>query len=502
MKEKTIIIIGGGIAGLAAGCYAQMNGYRTQIFELHDLPGGLCTAWQRKDYLFDGCIHYLFGSATGQPFYQLWQELGAVKNRPMINHTEFMQVISPEKQRLIAYCDPNQLEAHLKELSPGDARVIEDLADGIRKFTRFDMSAMSAKPRSLMNLNDWRLLGQKMMPFLSPLLRWGMESAASFSKRFRDPFLRRAFPHLFGWPEIPMMAAASLLASMHIGNASFPAGGSLDFAQAIERRYVALGGVIHYKSPVEKILVENGHAVGIRLYNDEIYRADHIISAADGHATLFDMLGEEYVNRKMTKLYDGHIPTYSMALISLGVNRDLSAEPHWATYLLDEPLLIIGEERHEIGVKHYCFDPSLAPAGKSVVEVMLRTNYAYWQRIYGHKFYDTEQSQVSDILIDFLEKLYPGISRQVEVVDEATPLSYERYTGNWQGSTTGWLLTDKTATLMLMGIQKTLPKVKNFYLAGQWVEPGGSVPLVAQSGRNAVQMICDADQKTFITTTV
>jgi phytoene dehydrogenase-like protein len=39
-----IIIIGAGIAGLAAGCYAQMNGYQTSIFEMHSLPGGLCTA--------------------------------------------------------------------------------------------------------------------------------------------------------------------------------------------------------------------------------------------------------------------------------------------------------------------------------------------------------------------------------------------------------------------------------------------------------------------------
>ena len=65
MLEKSIIIIGGGIAGLAAGCYAQMNGYRTQIFELHFLPGGLCTAWERGPYVFDGCIHYLFGSGPG-----------------------------------------------------------------------------------------------------------------------------------------------------------------------------------------------------------------------------------------------------------------------------------------------------------------------------------------------------------------------------------------------------------------------------------------------------
>ncbi|MDX1613178.1 MAG: NAD(P)-binding protein [Candidatus Promineifilaceae bacterium] len=44
MHDKSIIIIGAGIAGLAAGCYGQMNGFETQIFEMRDLPGGLCTA--------------------------------------------------------------------------------------------------------------------------------------------------------------------------------------------------------------------------------------------------------------------------------------------------------------------------------------------------------------------------------------------------------------------------------------------------------------------------
>ncbi|MBN1978051.1 MAG: NAD(P)-binding protein, partial [Anaerolineae bacterium] len=41
--NKSIIIIGAGIAGLSAGCYGRMNDYQTQIFELHDKPGGLCT---------------------------------------------------------------------------------------------------------------------------------------------------------------------------------------------------------------------------------------------------------------------------------------------------------------------------------------------------------------------------------------------------------------------------------------------------------------------------
>jgi 2-polyprenyl-6-methoxyphenol hydroxylase-like FAD-dependent oxidoreductase len=38
--EKSMLIIGAGIAGLSAGCYGQMNGYKTQLFEMHDKPGG------------------------------------------------------------------------------------------------------------------------------------------------------------------------------------------------------------------------------------------------------------------------------------------------------------------------------------------------------------------------------------------------------------------------------------------------------------------------------
>ena len=87
--NKSIIIIGAGVAGLAAGCYAQMNGFRSKIFELHDLPGGLCTAWERKGYVFDGCIHYLFGSGEGQPFNVMWRELGAVQDRDFVHHQEY-----------------------------------------------------------------------------------------------------------------------------------------------------------------------------------------------------------------------------------------------------------------------------------------------------------------------------------------------------------------------------------------------------------------------------
>ena len=491
--EKSIIIIGGGIAGLAAGCYGQMNGYRTQIFEMHHLPGGLCTAWERKGYTFDGCIHYLLGSGEGQPFNQMWHELGVVPGRRFVDHDELMRVVGPDGQTLVGFVNPEALQAHLMQISPADARRIRTLTESIGLFTRFDMSQQQIKPRALMDAEDWRDFGVKMMPFMGALARWARLSVQEFAAGFKNDFLQRALPVVFGWPEIPMMAAIMLLAAMHSGNAGFPVGASLEFARAIEKRYLELGGEIHYRAQVERILVENGRAVGVKLYNDEEYRAEAIISAADGRSTLFEMLPQKYVPRKIKRLYDGHLPLYSQVQISRGVNRDLSAEPHWVTYLLDEPLVIMNEEISEIGVKHYCFDPSLAPAGKSCLIVMFRSRYGYWQRIYGRAMYDSEQSQVSDMVIGFLEKLYPGIGGQVEVIDEATPLSYERYTGNWQGSSVGWLLTKQTMQMNIRGMDKTLPGLENFYMAGQWVEPGGMVPVVAASGRNAIQLVCAKD---------
>lgn len=62
---KSIIIIGAGIGGLSTGVYGQINGYETQIFEMHSKPGGQCTSWKRNGYTFDPCIHHFFGCKSG-----------------------------------------------------------------------------------------------------------------------------------------------------------------------------------------------------------------------------------------------------------------------------------------------------------------------------------------------------------------------------------------------------------------------------------------------------
>jgi phytoene dehydrogenase-like protein len=53
MPNKSIIIIGTGLAGLSTGCFGQMNGYKTKIFEMQEKPGGVCVSWKRNGYTFD-----------------------------------------------------------------------------------------------------------------------------------------------------------------------------------------------------------------------------------------------------------------------------------------------------------------------------------------------------------------------------------------------------------------------------------------------------------------
>ena len=302
-----------------------------------------------------------------------------------------------------------------------------------------------------------------------------------------------------------MMAGLSLMASMYAKNAGVPVGASLDFARGIETRYLDLGGELFHKSQVEKILVDEeggrARAVGVRLYDDREFFADYVVSAADGRDTIFYMLDGKYASRASRRSYDGHLPLHSQIQVSLGLKRDMASEPHWVTHLLDKPIRIAGQERTALMVKNYCFDPSLAPPGRSAIVAMMPTRYDYWERIYGHRLYDTEQDQVADIVIDFLETVYPGLRKDIEMVDVATPLSYERYTGNWQGASSGWLLTKQTMLMMLLGVDKTLPGLHNFYMAGQWVEPGGMVPIVAMSGRNAIVAICHNDRRPFVTAT-
>ncbi len=432
-----------------------------------------------------------------------------MQGRTIVDHEEYARIEGKDGQVLVVYADIDRLEQHMLELAPEDKDVIEAFANGIRTMIHFPMPV--DKARELYGPMDGLKMMLKMRPYFPFLREWGKLTIQDFAQRFKNPFLRQVFPlavNLQNDPDFPMLGFLMSLAWMDQKVAGYPVGGSLAFAQAIERRYLASGGEIHYQSPVTKILVEadpsgrGDRAVGVRLADGSEHRSDIVISAADGHTTIFDMLDGKYINHKIQGYYDALPVSRPVIYIALGVARSFEEMPHQVTGLdfpLDEPVRIGDRERKRLCVQMYNFDPSLAPAGKTVMRVYFATDYAYWNRLrQDPERYEAEKEQIADQVVAALDRRFPGLAAQVEMRDVATPMTFERYTGNWQGTFLGWKITTKT---LRMRMSKTLPGLKNFYMAGQWVEPGGSVPTAAMSGRNVTQIICKGDKKEFVTST-
>ncbi|MDY6892763.1 MAG: NAD(P)/FAD-dependent oxidoreductase [Chloroflexota bacterium] len=493
---KSIIIIGAGMGGLAAGIYGQMNGYETQIFEMHARPGGQCTSWKRKGYTFDPCIHHFFGCKPGSSVYQMWQELGALP-RELVNIEDCTAISSPDGKMFIDYYDLERLKETLLKLSPADSKTIEQYIGSIKRFTNSKIDEV------IDNGSLWKMIAH--LPSMLSIRKWAKLNMRDFAEQFHDPFLRKAFALLvYSNSDAPLLFHLMRHSGGINGDIQWPVGGAAILAKSIEERYLALGGNVHYGSRVEKILVENDKAVGIKLVDGSEHRADIIISNADGRKTIFDMLDGKYINETVRGYCAPLSDETPFAVdVFLGINRPLSGEPSSLVLLLDQPVTIANQQHESIEAQLYGFDTSMAPAGKSTIKVELTASYAYWKKLYegDRENYKQEKQKVAEQVIDILESHFHGIKNQVEVIDVCTLMTWERY----MGGTQGWFnlpnrrfdfsmreeLSDKK-------FKTTLPGLSNFYFVGVWATTMGSLAHNASSGKTIIRRICKEEGRNFI----
>ena len=209
-------------------------------------------------------------------------------------------------------------------------------------------------------------------------------------------------------------------------------------ASTIEKRCIGLGGEVRYGSKVEKILVEGNRAVGIRLEDGSEHRADYVVSAADGHATIFDWLEGKYVDETIRGYYE-KLPLFpALVLVALGVNRRFGDVPVLVSSLhieLPEPLRLADCTLSSISLRIFNNDPTLAPEGHTTLLSMFPSDSAWWKDIrQDESRYRQVKAEVAERIIAALDRRFPGLGAQVEMRDVATPLTFERYTGNWKGS--------------------------------------------------------------------
>jgi len=337
--KKKVNIIGAGISGLAAGCYLQMNGYDTQIFEKHNIPGGLCTSWEKSGYVFDGCAHWILGSDKGSTFYKVWNELIDMRKLEWVNH-EIRMYIELQHNRdkygsnvFKFYTNLDKLQEYLIDLSPEDEPVIKEFIRPMRVIQKFDMPPIM-DPLPIIPSIIRGIKMNRYAEFLYWFLRlWG-QTNYTLAAKFKSPFLKESFEMLYDGEEVNLLVIYFPMASFDKKSAGYPLGGSLKFAEKFAEQYQALGGKIHYHTPVKKILVENDTAVGVLVRHDKVHMADITLSASDWYFTAFDLLEGKFVNKAMLDLKEGRSLEvfYSVLQFSFGINKDLSYLPHLVRY--------------------------------------------------------------------------------------------------------------------------------------------------------------------------
>ena len=488
---RKIVIIGAGIAGLCAAVYARRCGYQVEVLERHDTAGGLATSWRRADYTFETCLHWLLGSNPDSAMYSRWREVFDIGKLTFVNPEEFVRLKNEHGECLSIYTDLDRLELELLEKARQDAPEISRFVSAACRLAGLELSdPTEAWPRSWLTI-------LRSLPYLPLLRRWSNISCEDYGKKFTHPLLRGFFGG-HEWAQMSALALFSSLAWMSRHNAGYPVGGSQAIMRLIVNNLLSLGGRLRLGTTVERILVENGAATGVQLAGGETIAADWVISAADGHATIYDLLGGKYTDKVTHKIYRTLKTFPSYLQVSLGVARDLSQQAGYVMCLLDAPLMVDpGTQLRQVSFRFFHFDPTFAPPGKTAVICFLPTyNFQFWVdlRQRDPAQYHAEKHRVAEAVIAILERSVANIRPAIEVIDVSTPATVIRYTGNWKGSMEGWLLTPGTG---FRPLPRTLPGLRQFLMVGQWVMPGGGLPSGLMTARSAIQAVCTQDRVPF-----
>jgi phytoene dehydrogenase-like protein len=527
--RQTMIIIGAGIGGLSVGCYAQMNGYRSRVFELHDVPGGCCVDWKRGEFSFDGCMSWLLGSGPGNELYQIWLELGALHGKEVRHFEMFNAVETAAGDTVRFYSDPDRLQDHLTELSPADGKRIRAFCHGLRQFQKCAAACPFLRPVELMGRLEKLRMYLRFMPFYRAITRSLGISMAGCAARFESPVLREAFQHVLydKTPERSLFDLYFQLACHANRAAGVPEGGWFGLARSIEARYLSLGGHVRYRAGVAEILVENDRAIGVRLSDDQRYFADVVVLAGDGHPELVDRVRGRCATEASQSLCtepdappDGRSP--GQFTLFLGLDRRFPEAEHCTTHLLteDEAAELPGIVHPSIHVqfrnRHY---PELSPPGSSVIIASYACDLARWRAlnqgedrpgrqrrgieirtldVKRARSYPQEKRRVAEFLTGYLDRKYPGLARALVVRDVSSPLTPLRCAGNhgdaalpWQPFFAGGDVPDPGARH-----GPVLPGLRNLYVAEASAATGGLIRAAA-AGRHVVQFICRDDRKRF-----
>lgn len=483
------IVIGAGVGGLTAAALLARDGWRVLVLEGHIEPGGCASSYRRKrpdgsSYIFDVGATLFGGFQPGGAHHWVAQRLRA--RFPVVPLEPAMQVHLPDRT-VTRYGDPPAWAAERRRAFPAQAaaaerfwRSQEAIADIAWRFAQRYPPMPPERPEDLLGLIP--AVRPEMAGLLPHLERTvGHELRR---RRLSDPALRTFLDaQLLISAQVTSDECALLFGSAALDLARqgvfYPAGGAWSIARTLADALLRDGGELRYRAWVERVLVRDRRAYGVRLASGEELAARHVIA----NTSIWDLpglLGEAApagLRRRAARVPEG----WGAFTLYLGLDEAAvppsGAEHHQVVMDYGAPL---GEGNSAFISLHPAADAERAPPGQRAVTISTHTAVGPWwaAKAAGRPAYLERKEAMAERLLDALERVMPGARAGVRYRQAGSPASFQRYTRRARGMVGG--IPQRPSLSGLHSLGPRAAGVDHLWLVGDSVFPGQSTAAVTQ----------------------
>lgn len=476
------LVIGSGFGGLAAAVRLGARGYRVQVLEKLDAPGGRAYVFRQDGFTFDGGPTIITA-----PY--LFEELWTLCGKRMADHVDLRRVDPFYKIRFddgdtFSYsADHAGMRAEVARVSPGDVagydRYIEASAEIYRiAFTQMadvpfhELGRLVSSVPDLVRLGGFRSVYSKVCDF------------------FRSPKLRLAFSFhslLIGGNPFHTTSYYCLIAHLErTHGVHYAIGGTGALVRGLVELIEGQGGSVRYGAEVAEILTDGDRATGVRLASGEVLASPLIVSNADSAWTYTKLLGARprkvWTDRKFARL------KFSMSLFVwyFGTNRRYDDVYHHTMVLgpryreLLDDIFIRKKLAKDLSLylhRPTANDPSLAPPGCDAFYVLSPVPHLGS----GTDWRATAETYRAAVQQRLEETLLPGLGAAIVTSRLLTPLDFHERLSSYNGA--AFSIEPRLLQSAWFRPHNLSEEVRGLYLVGAGTHPGAGLPGVLSSAR-------------------
>lgn len=481
-----IVIIGGGVSGLSAGIYAQLNGHHAIVCEKHASVGGNLTGWQRGAYHIDNCIHWLTGTNSATTTYSMWQELGALGNVEIFQG-DTLYTCYDRGKTLSLNRNLYQTEQDMLAISPQDRKEIRSLIRAVEVMQGIcGIGCRTHREPLIRTQAFWHA---------PALLKYYRLSTGELAARFSHPLLR-FFISAFWGDAFGALALLMVFAHFCGENGGIPVGGSCAMAQRMSERLVSLGGELLCRKEAVKIRQAQGKARSVIFADGSELPADYVVLTADPAVMFPKLLDISMPNNWCRRYQNARFRRFSACQCAFAC--DLPNVPFQGDFIFAVPAKYRAMcPSEQVIVREFSHEERFAPKGKTVLQTILfcdEESAKAWiaLRQTDREAYRKKKERLSDVFLHLLTQQFPQMRGKLQCIDVWTPATYCRYTESEVGSFMSFALPER---MLPIRMSNRIPGLSNVILATQWQQSPGGLPIAAEGGKKAIETIVRQERK-------